>query len=106
MDNRPINEGHALAVSKKHYEKIFDIPEEELAHLIRIVKKVAIAIKKSENPEGIRVLQNNGRAANQLIFHFHVHVIPIYGRKSSFGIRRTQEEDALEVVAARIRRFL
>jgi histidine triad (HIT) family protein len=106
MDNRPISEGHSLIVPKKHYESIFDVPEEELGYLMKIVKKVALAIKNSESPDGMRIIQNNGRAANQLIFHFHVHVIPVYERKSSFSLRRTQEEDALEAVAARIRRFI
>lgn len=106
MDNRPVTEGHSLIVSKKHYESIFDVPDEELAYLMKVVKKVAVAIRKSENPQGTRIIQNNGRAANQIIFHFHVHVIPVYERKSSFGFRRAQEEDALEVVAARIRRFI
>jgi histidine triad (HIT) family protein len=106
MDNRPVTEGHSLIVSKKHYENIFYVPEEELAYLTKIVKKIAVAIKKSESPDGIRIIQNNGRAANQLIFHFHMHVIPVYEGKSLSGFRRTQEEDTLEVVAARIRRFI
>lgn len=106
MDNRPISEGHVLVVSKQHYASIFDVPDEELAYLFKIVKRVAVAIKKSENPDGVRVIQNNGRAANQLIFHFHVHVIPVYEGKSTFGFRKTHGDDVLEIVAAKIRRFI
>ena len=106
MDNRPISEGHTLVVPKHHYRDIFDVPEEDAAYLMSIVKRVAVAIKKSENPEGMRLIQNNGRLANQLVLHFHIHVIPVYAGRSSPGFRRTQEEDELEVVAARIRRQL
>ncbi len=106
MDNRPISEGHLLIVSKKHYENIFDIPVEELAYLVEILKKVAVALNKSESPDGIRIIQNNGVAANQVVFHFHVHVIPVYEGRSSIGLRRTQSENALEIVAGRIRKFI
>ncbi len=106
MDNRPISEGHSLIVSKKHYESIFDIPVEELAYLVGILKKVAVALNKSEGPDGIRIIQNNGVAANQVVFHFHIHVIPVYKGRSSIGLRRTQPENALEIVAGRIRGFI
>jgi histidine triad (HIT) family protein len=77
MSNRPVNEGHALVVPKKHYENIYDIPEDEIAYLFRIVKRVAHAVRDAMAAEGIRVVQNNGCAAGQVIFHFHVHVIPM-----------------------------
>jgi histidine triad (HIT) family protein len=77
LSNRPVNEGHTLVVPKKHYENIYEMPEEELAYLFKIVKRVAFAVKDSMDSEGIRIVQNNGSAAGQVIFHFHVHVIPI-----------------------------
>ena len=77
LSNRPVNEGHTLVVPKKHYENIYDIPEEEIAYLFKIVKRVAHAVRDAMAAEGIRVVQNNGWAAGQVIFHFHVHVIPM-----------------------------
>ena len=76
LDIRPVNEGHTLVIPKAHYENIFDIPEDELAYLYKIVKKTALAVKKGVNAEGISVGQQNGKAANQRVFHLHVHVIP------------------------------
>ncbi len=77
LSNRPVNEGHTLVVPKKHYENIFEIPEEEAAYLFRVVKRVAVAVRKAMAAEGVRIVQNNGWAAGQVVFHLHVHVIPM-----------------------------
>jgi diadenosine tetraphosphate (Ap4A) HIT family hydrolase len=103
LDARPVNEGHTLVISRRHYENVFQISDEELANVFKIVKKVATAVMKSEKAEGIRILQNNGKAANQVIFHFHVHIIPEYEGQDRYRPRETSERDELEKVAARIR---
>ena len=77
LSNRPVNEGHTLVVPKKHYENIFEIPEEEAAYLFRVAKRVADAVRNAKSAEGIRIVQNNGWAAGQVVFHLHVHVIPM-----------------------------
>jgi len=106
LDLRPVNEGHTLVVSRRHYENIFGVPDEEVSRLFRVVKKVAVAVMKSEKAEGVRIIQNNGRAANQIIFHFHVHIIPEYEGQGSYRPRGTPEQGELERVAAKIRRFI
>jgi histidine triad (HIT) family protein len=106
LDARPVNEGHTLVISKNHYENIFDIPDEEIADLFKIVKKVAIALAKSEKAEGIRIVQNNGTVARQVIFHFHAHVIPEYERQDLHRFRVTPEQSQLEKAAAKIRKFM
>ena len=78
LDFKPFTEGHPLVIPKKHYEAIYDITDRELAGLFMIVKKVAIMVKHAMSADGISVVQNNGRAADQHIFHIHVHVIPRY----------------------------
>ncbi len=77
LSNRPVNDGHTLVVPKKHYENIYEIPEEEAGYLFKIAKKVAHAVKDAIGAEGIRIVQNNGWAAGQVVFHLHVHVIPL-----------------------------
>jgi histidine triad (HIT) family protein len=84
LSNRPVNEGHTLVVPKNHYENIYKISEEETAYLFKIVKRVAHAVRDAVSAEGIRVVQNNGEAAGQVVFHFHVHIIPLKPR-SRFG---------------------
>jgi diadenosine tetraphosphate (Ap4A) HIT family hydrolase len=106
LDARPINEGHTLVITRKHYENIYEAPEEEIGHLFKIVKKVAHAVRKSEKADGISIIQNNGRAANQVIFHLHAHIIPRFGRQNSQKQRETVEQDKLDKVATRIRKFI
>jgi histidine triad (HIT) family protein len=77
LSNRPINVGHTLVAPKKHYENIYEISEEEAAYLFKIAKKTAQAVKDATNIEGIRIVQNNGEAAGQVVFHLHVHIIPM-----------------------------
>jgi histidine triad (HIT) family protein len=77
LSNRPVNEGHTLVVPKKHYENIYDILEEDVGYLFKVAKRVAHAVRDAMSAEGIRIVQNNGWAAGQVVFHLHVHVIPM-----------------------------
>jgi histidine triad (HIT) family protein len=106
MSIRPINVGHTLVVPKIHYENLYEIPEEEVAYLYRIVKKLAHAVKKAVNAEGIRIVQNNGEAADQVIFHLHVHIIPM--NKESHWIHYPENRDAEELAgdARKIQQFI
>lgn len=105
LDNRPVNEGHTLIIPKKHYENIYGVPDKEVTHLFRIVKKVALAVKMAVKADGIRIVQSNGSAAGQVVFHIHVHVIPAYeGQKISH--RRALEAKELDKTAAKIRPYV
>jgi histidine triad (HIT) family protein len=106
MDFRPVNEGHTLVIPKKHYENIYEIPEEEVAYLFKIVKKLAGAVRLGVNAEGISLVQNNGKAASQVVFHLHVHIIPRYEGKKSSRPREVVGANVLEKVADRIRGVL
>lgn len=106
LDMKPINEGHTLVIPRNHYENIYEIPEEEVAHLFRIVKKVAYAVKKGVNAEGIRIVQNNERSAGQIVFHLHVHIIPSYGEAKSCRPREICQPSELDTVAGRIKQFV
>src|SRR5665647_708484 len=75
LDIRPLNLGHTLVIPKTHYVNIFDIPEKELAAVHKVSKLVAFVIKKATDADGISIIQQNGKAAGQDIFHFHVHVV-------------------------------
>jgi histidine triad (HIT) family protein len=77
LSHRPVNVGHTLVVPKKHYSNIYDIPELEAAYLFKITKRLTHAVRDSVNAEGIRIVQNNGEAAGQVVFHLHIHIIPL-----------------------------
>ena len=76
LDINPTNPGHTLVVPKAHAENIDDIPDETICALAPVVKKVAGAVKKAVKADGINLIQNNGRAAGQIVPHFHIHVVP------------------------------
>ena len=76
MDINPSSKGHMLVVPKNHAENIFEIPESDLAALIKAVKRCAKAVKEALNAEGITILQLNGKASNQIVPHLHIHIIP------------------------------
>ena len=77
LDIAPINPGHTLVIPKAHFENIFETPEELVAELTTVVKKVSHALQVL-GPEGMNVAMNNGKAAGQDVFHSHIHVIPRY----------------------------
>jgi histidine triad (HIT) family protein len=76
LDIMPRNPGHTLVIPKAHRENIFEIREDEIGHLYEIVKKVAHAIKKAVDADGVSIVQSNG--VSQGVMHFHTHVIPRY----------------------------
>jgi len=76
MDINPSSKGHMLVVPKNHAENIFEISESDLTALIKAVKRCANAVKEALNAEGVTILQLNGKASDQIVPHFHIHIIP------------------------------
>ncbi len=108
MDIRPVSEGHMLIIPKHHYVDIFDTPEEVLAATHKVSKKIAAAVKKATKADGISIVQQNGKAAGQDIFHLHVHVIPRFeGKKMPrFEELGVVDRETLERAAEKIRQQL
>ena len=76
MDINPLTPGHLLVMPKAHMENLFDAEEDTVAEVIRVVSRIAKAIGQALKPEGLNVLQANGRAAFQSVPHLHFHLIP------------------------------
>ncbi len=76
LDVNPAARGHVIILPKNHAANIFELSEEDASGIFVVAKKVATAIKKAYNCDGVNILQNNGEAAGQTVFHLHVHVIP------------------------------
>ena len=76
LDINPMNWGHTLVIPRGHYENVLDVPEDILAGMIKIAKKVAPAVVSAMKADGFNIEINNGRAAGQLVDHVHIHVIP------------------------------
>ena len=78
LDLGPANKGHALVLPKAHYENLYDLPDEMAAHAMILAKKIATKMKGILNCDGYNLVHNNGEAAGQTVFHFHMHLIPRY----------------------------
>jgi histidine triad (HIT) family protein len=76
MDIQPVNPGHVLVVSRRHYASFDDVPPELAMHLFRVATKLVPAVQRVVEAEGANVIVNSGQAAGQDEPHFHVHVIP------------------------------
>ncbi len=105
MDINPANPGHTLVIPKQHVRNIYDLDDEAAAAVMRATVRVARAIKKALQPDGMNLVQSNERAGGQEIFHFHMHIIPRwYGDGLRLArpseVRRTM---AIKEAAAKIR---
>ena len=78
MDNAPATKGHALVLPKSHYADIYEIDPEVLGRAIQVGQKVIKHATEVLGCDGYNLLQNNGEAAGQTVFHFHLHLIPRY----------------------------
>jgi histidine triad (HIT) family protein len=101
MDKYPINPGHALVMPTKHYETLLQMPPAEVGKLYSLVPTIARAIISAVKADGFNVGQNNGIAANQIVPHVHVHIVPRFDDDSPDGKwpsrRVTSQEDIVKI---------
>ncbi len=76
LDIHPVNEGHTLVIPKAHAPTLLELDPEDLAAAARTAQRVARALWRALQPQGLNLLQANGRAAFQSVAHVHLHVIP------------------------------
>ncbi len=85
LDISQVTKGHTLVIPKIHKENIFELTPEIAKNLFEVVPAIANGIKKAFNPEALNLLNNNGELAGQSVFHYHMHIIPRYGKSDGFG---------------------
>lgn len=93
LDISQVTKGHTLIIPKVHVENIFELPEDVASELYARVPKVANAIKDAYQPLGLNTLNNNGEAAEQSVFHLHIHLIPRYGEGDGYKLGWTTHND-------------
>ena len=105
MDVFPQSEGHVLIVSKTSTARtLLDIEPEARARLIEATRRTARAVVKALAPEGFQIMQFNGEAGGQTVFHLHFHIIPRWSgrRMKGHGHAPMAEPAALRALADRI----
>lgn len=96
LDISQVTKGHTLLIPKKASANIFETDEETMKHIGAALPKVANAIKRAFNPDGLNIIQNNGEFADQSVFHIHFHLIPRYENDiDGFGYKWETHEDIL-----------
>lgn len=78
LDVCPASLGHALILPKEHYGNLFEMPEELISKCMNLAKVWGDKLVKGLNADGLNLVQNNGIAAGQTVFHYHLHLIPRY----------------------------
>ena len=78
LDLSPASKGHALILPKGHSANLFELPDDTAAKALVLAKKIGARLKDGLHADGFNVVQNNGEAAGQTVFHFHMHLIPRY----------------------------
>ncbi len=107
LDAMPQSDGHTLVLPKSTATDLFDIEPDALRTVIIAVQHVARGVRKAFEPAGIRLMQFNGSAAGQTVFHFHMHIVPCYeGKATREHGRNLAAADTLERHATRIRAAL
>ncbi|GMM39078.1 adenosine 5'-monophosphoramidase [Saccharomycopsis crataegensis] len=101
LDIQPTTEGHALIIPKHHGARLHNIPDEYLADILPITKKLAALFEvdhDQDNLEGVgyNVLQNNGRIAHQEVDHVHFHFIPKRNDTTGLGVGWPAQETDFE----------
>lgn len=101
LDSDPINEGHILIIPKEHYLDADEIPDEILAHLMIISKKIVAALKGIYKPNGYSIMQNGGDFND--VGHYHLHIFPRYTGDSFSWTYGSERKNVNEEIAKRIR---
>ncbi len=78
MDIFPATAGHVLVIPRAHATDIHDVSEFDLAACAAVARKLAGLAVANLGANGVTIMQANGAAAWQTVFHYHVHVIPRY----------------------------
>ena len=105
MDVFPQSEGHVLLISKTSTARtLLEIEPDALARLIAATQRTARAVEKALRPDGFQIMQYNGEAGGQTVFHLHFHIVPRWAGRPMKGHGHAPMADAgaLRVLADRI----
>jgi len=105
MDVFPQSEGHVLIISKTSKARnLLEVEADVLQHLTAAVHRTARAVDRALSPEGISLMQFNGEAGGQTVFHLHFHIVPRWSDRPMKGHGHVPMADTetLKTLAAKI----
>lgn len=101
----PATPGHTLVIPRNHVADLWEAEPALATDLMAAVIRVGRASNVSLKPEGMNLITSAGSAAEQTVFHLHLHVVPRW-RRDGFGKiwpPKKYTDSQLENVADRIR---
>lgn len=102
LDAGPAAKGHALILPKEHYANLCELDDEVAAKVLPLAKKMITKLTDILGCDGYNLVQNNGEAAGQTVFHFHLHMIPRYkddGVGLTWKMGELTEEDKNDILS-------
>ena len=93
MDIGQATRGHVLVASKRHAVNLLELTPEEAGAVMQTAQRVAEAVNKAFDPDGINIFQANGAPAGQTVFHFHLHVLPRFEGDGLSVVWQREEPD-------------
>lgn len=76
LDASPASKGHALIIPKEHYANLYELDDEVASKTLVLARRMITKLTDILDCDGYNLVQNNGEAAGQTVFHFHMHLIP------------------------------
>ncbi len=90
LDISPASPGHTLVICKSEVANLYELSDADLIATARTTQRVGRVLRDVLQPDGINVVQNNGAAAGQTVFHYHVHLIPRWENDGVFAFWQPQ----------------
>ena len=100
LDLYPNSHGHALIIPKRHYPNWSSCDEASLSSVAILTKQVSLMIQKTFHPLGVNYLSNEGKLARQVIFHYHVHIIPKYHQDEGLILSANVDKEIFNYLAS------
>jgi len=102
LDSYPASKGHTLIIPKEHIDNIYEMDGDTAGKLFALATVIAKTLKKVLKCDGLNIIQNNGKASGQTVFHFHMHLIPRWeddGLQLGWATKKFTQEELHEVAS-------
>ena len=104
MEISPLKKGHTLVIPKEHVANVFEATPELWSTVQETVRKVAHAVEKGVEADGVNINMNNREHAGQVVDHIHIHLVPRFkGDGIQLWPHHDRRDDEGEPIAAKIR---
>src|SRR5437899_1352722 len=85
MNLFPYNSGHLMVVPYRHVSNFTDLSDDESLEVMRLLRRMMVALQQVSHPDGFNIGSNIGRTAGAGIDqHVHFHIVPRWNGDTNF----------------------